>query len=307
MQIQQYLTPEAFVPQAVQTIPQASVRKTASDVTGRKTEQVLFHRHGIQNYAKVVYATIFFCAFFFLWTPVSGQQAGINTHIPDPSAILDLQATDKGVSAPRLSTAQKDAISDPAEGLVVYDTDLKAYTFFDGTQWVLPEIDYTFPDRVYAIVRYPYTETRTDGGTSNVETNLKFQPTTVSPVSIVKESGDGILSLSGNRIVFNQAGRYLVRVSGDFFKIAPAHPTNLKGRIIISREESTANLVNTFFQLPSVNSARSSRVNATVVNMAVGDTLYLLVKKDRFENEDATEGRAAWDEMLLEVELLPDP
>lgn len=261
-----------------------------------------------RHYLRLVFATAFLWGLFLLGSTVSAQQAGIRTHAPHPSAVLDLQSTDKGVLSPRLSTAQKDAIVDPAEGLVVYDTDLKAYTFFDGTQWVLPEVDYTFPDRVYTIVGYPYTETRTDGGTANLESNLKFQQVTVSPTSVVKDSGHGILNLSGNRIVFNQAGRYLIRVSGDFFKIAPAYPQNVKGRIIISLEENTGQLINTFFQLPSVPSARSSRVNVTVVDTAAGGTLYLLVKKDRFEDDpNIAEARAAWDEMLLEIELLPNP
>ncbi|MFC3199145.1 hypothetical protein ACFOET_16085 [Parapedobacter deserti] len=254
-----------------------------------------------------VFAGLFFLTFVLLGNLSSAQQTGVNTRTPHPSAAIDLQSVDKGILAPRLSTIQKEAVVNPAEGLVVYDTDLKAYTFFNGTQWVLPEVDFTFPDRAYAIVAYPRTESRTDGGVNNVETNLKFQPLTVSPASIVKESGDGILSLSGNRLIFNQAGRYLIRVSGDFFKIAPLYSANLKGRIIISREENTANLINTFFHLPSVSSARSSRVNVTVENMAAGDALYLLVKKDRFESADATEARAAWDQMLLEIELLPDP
>jgi hypothetical protein len=269
--------------------------------------QIQHHLISTSSYFRLVFAGAFIWSSFFLGIRVSAQQTGIRTHTPHPSAVLDLQTTDKGILAPRLSTAQKDAISNPAEGLVVYDKDLKAYTFFDGTQWVLPDVDVTFPDRVYAIVGYPYTETRTDGETTNVESNLKFQPVTVSPASIVKESGDGILSLSGNHIVFNRVGRYLIRVSGDFFKIAPLYAGNLKGRVSISLADNAAHLVHTFFHLPSVSSARSSRVNVTVVDMAVGGTLYLQVKKERFEDANAAEARAAWDEMLLEVELLPDP
>ena len=42
---------------------------------------------------------------------------------PDASAILDVQATDKGMLAPRMTTAQRTAIASPATGLLVYDTD----------------------------------------------------------------------------------------------------------------------------------------------------------------------------------------
>ncbi len=43
---------------------------------------------------------------------------------PDPSAKLDLQSTDKGFLPPRMTTAEREAIATPAEGLMVYDTDL---------------------------------------------------------------------------------------------------------------------------------------------------------------------------------------
>lgn len=41
----------------------------------------------------------------------------------DPSAILDLVANDKGMLVPRMTTAERDAIVAPAEGLLMYNTD----------------------------------------------------------------------------------------------------------------------------------------------------------------------------------------
>ncbi|MEO1435828.1 MAG: hypothetical protein AAFV80_09855 [Bacteroidota bacterium] len=42
---------------------------------------------------------------------------------PDASAMLDVQSTDKGLLIPRMTTAQRDAISNPAVGLMVFTTD----------------------------------------------------------------------------------------------------------------------------------------------------------------------------------------
>ena len=42
---------------------------------------------------------------------------------PDPSALLDLQSTGKGLLPPRMTTAQRNAIALPATGLIVYNTD----------------------------------------------------------------------------------------------------------------------------------------------------------------------------------------
>jgi Collagen triple helix repeat (20 copies) len=63
-------------------------------------------------------------------------QSGINTNTPDPSAILDVYSTNKGFLLPRLTTAQRNAISLPAEGLMVYQTDgTSGFYYFNGTVW----------------------------------------------------------------------------------------------------------------------------------------------------------------------------
>jgi hypothetical protein len=51
------------------------------------------------------------------------------------SALLDMTSTTKGLLIPRMSTLQRTAIPSPATGLMVYDTNLNAFMFFDGTNW----------------------------------------------------------------------------------------------------------------------------------------------------------------------------
>lgn len=51
---------------------------------------------------------------------------------PDPSAILDVQATDKGMLIPRLTSGQRTGISSPADGLLVYDTQTNGFWYYDG-------------------------------------------------------------------------------------------------------------------------------------------------------------------------------
>ena len=53
------------------------------------------------------------------------------------SALLDIQSDDKGILIPRLSTVDRTTtISSPATGLLVYDTDLNEFCYYDGNQWV---------------------------------------------------------------------------------------------------------------------------------------------------------------------------
>ncbi len=58
------------------------------------------------------------------------SQVGINTTTPDASSVLDLNSTNKGFLAPRMTTAQRLAITAPADGLVVYDTTSKLFYYY---------------------------------------------------------------------------------------------------------------------------------------------------------------------------------
>ena len=80
-----------------------------------------------------LYRTVLFPAIilFFLSLQILKAQpvtdgegdVGVGTYSPDPSAILDLVANDRGLLVPRLTTAERNAIANPAEGLIIYNTD----------------------------------------------------------------------------------------------------------------------------------------------------------------------------------------
>lgn len=57
------------------------------------------------------------------------------TSAPVASAILELSATNRGFLLPRMTTAQKTAITTPATSLLVYDTDLSAFQYYSGSAW----------------------------------------------------------------------------------------------------------------------------------------------------------------------------
>jgi|GEM_PF-3475670 len=69
-------------------------------------------------------------------------QVGINTVVPNTKSVLDILSKNNntGVLFPRLTTAQRDAISpgtDPSvDGLWIYNTDNKCYEFWNLTKWV---------------------------------------------------------------------------------------------------------------------------------------------------------------------------
>ncbi|HSR39943.1 MAG TPA: hypothetical protein VLL95_13600 [Phnomibacter sp.] len=60
---------------------------------------------------------------------------GIGTQAPHNSSVLDISSTTRGLLAPRMTTAQRNAIASPAKGLLVYDTDLNGLYHYNGSAW----------------------------------------------------------------------------------------------------------------------------------------------------------------------------
>ena len=65
----------------------------------------------------------------------SSGNVGIGTVAPNASAILDVQSTTKGFRLPNMTTVQKNAISSPAAGLMVFDTTLSKACVYSGAAW----------------------------------------------------------------------------------------------------------------------------------------------------------------------------
>jgi len=63
------------------------------------------------------------------------QNLGISANVftPDSSAGLEIQFTNKGLLIPRMTTAQRDSISNPAQSLLIFNTTTKCYEgYLDG-------------------------------------------------------------------------------------------------------------------------------------------------------------------------------
>jgi hypothetical protein len=67
---------------------------------------------------------------------VFSQSIGMGTNQPHASAALDIQSTNKGLLIPRMTSAQRNSIAAPAQGLLVFDTDKGTLYMFDGVEWL---------------------------------------------------------------------------------------------------------------------------------------------------------------------------
>lgn len=82
----------------------------------------------------LLFSVIFFAFFNF---SLIKAQVGIGTTSPDASAQLDINSSSKGLLTPRLTSSQRTAISNPATGLLVYQTDENAgFYYYTGSTWI---------------------------------------------------------------------------------------------------------------------------------------------------------------------------
>src|SRR5258706_5183188 len=88
----------------------------------------------------VIIASAFIPMFFIGMYSVNAQGVGINPsgNPADPSALLDLNAApanNKGLLIPRLTTTERDAITNPAQALQIYNITSKCFEVWENGFW----------------------------------------------------------------------------------------------------------------------------------------------------------------------------
>lgn len=66
---------------------------------------------------------------------ISAQNAGLGTLTPDTSAQFEVKSSSKGLLLPRMTFAQRNAIANPAPGLMIWCTDCDEMQVYNGAVW----------------------------------------------------------------------------------------------------------------------------------------------------------------------------
>jgi len=140
-----------------------------------------------------------------LLTATTYAQIGINNENPDPSAALDITSTTKGLLIPRMTNAQRQAISNPAAGLQVFVTDLDggSFMFYDGTKWGTLSFTKTIPDAptigtalaANAQATVPFTAPSSDGGSVITSYTATSNPGGIT--GTLSQAGSGSITVTG--------------------------------------------------------------------------------------------------------------
>jgi len=101
--------------------------------------KISIHKHNSCNLPARRFYTIQALLLLLLIPVLLSGQVAVNTDGSNPaaSAILDAKSTEKGFLPPRLTHDERDAIVNPAEGLVIYNRDRKILEMFNGSIWTV--------------------------------------------------------------------------------------------------------------------------------------------------------------------------
>ena len=122
-----------------------------------------------------------------------------------PSAVLNIPSTSKGVLMPRMTSSQRLAIANPANGLQVYDTEKKCLMIFKNQSWdCYPGVE-NMTSRIASIVKFG--DISTIGGANNATAESTSVTIEFNPDAVVSK-------VNNNTIKFLRTGQYEVTMVG---------------------------------------------------------------------------------------------
>jgi hypothetical protein len=65
----------------------------------------------------------------------STDNIGIGTGTPNSKALIDMTSTTKGFLPPRMTTTQRELISSPPAGLIIFNQTTSKHEGYTGTTW----------------------------------------------------------------------------------------------------------------------------------------------------------------------------
>jgi len=144
-------------------------------------------------------------------------QVGIGTSSPDASAALDISSTSQGFLPPRMTTAQRDAITQPAAGLTIYNTSKNCNETYIGSSWV-GNTHYIGESYGGGIVFYVYDNGQHGliAATADQSTSIYWYNGSYTTTNAVRNKVNAGL-FNTERIIINQgAGSYAAQICSNY-------------------------------------------------------------------------------------------
>jgi len=211
-----------------------------------------------------------------LMDAILAQSVGIGTSTPDPSARLDVSDNQRGILIPRLTTAERDAITNPARSLLIYNTDCDEYQYYiPGTGWVSILTNVTAGGGGSGtLTAYPATGIWGGGFTANWSpvagaTSYEVRvyqdcgsSTVVATATFPAGSTSGPVSVS---IPCNQARCYEVRATVSSTGCGGTASLLISNRVPVTRSSNPCTTPNTWVSLPAPPAPMPVRENQVTI------------------------------------------
>lgn len=203
-------------------------------------------------------------------------QVGIGTTNPDPSSELHIESTDSGLLIPRMTSAQRDAIVNPANGLLIFNTDTNELQCNINSLvtpiWEAFSLIPTTSSIPGQSVKYSNTDI-----TTNINTNAAIN----LPVCGTEEWNDNatlfVVNTATNSIIINETGRYKVIVNASF-DVANNGPQRANPEIYIALDNVREGTVSSTGYMRRASGHNESSVNFTeVIEITAGQVLTLKI------------------------------
>jgi hypothetical protein len=214
----------------------------------------------------------------FCMAAISHAQVGIGTDNPAPSASLELNSNTKGLLINRVTEAQRVAITSPATGLLVYQTDVQAgFWYYDGARWI--EISYI--DTQGSITHNYGVMSTYANGTANTATGqsgiwVRYDFSTTLGSLITTESGCVDVTAGNNsRIEVGQNGVYNVLVSISLYNASSNDAVNFT----VFKNGIPQNYLSSRFSVPNGEDSYGAATISSIIPMNANDYLELWFKQ----------------------------
>lgn len=194
-------------------------------------------------------------------------QVGINTTTPDPSSILDIESSTSGLLIPRLTSTARDNITDPAIGLMFFNTTESVFQYNSGTVMTPIWSDISYKPSL----KYSNTDITTNINT-NAYTNIPVFGT------IGWNDDTSLYTISGNTVTINVTGRYNLTANVSY--VVPTVTGSTDQRVAVEAQfaingTASGSIAATGY-VRHANGHREASLNITeVFNLAAGDIISL--------------------------------
>jgi hypothetical protein len=136
----------------------------------------------------------------------TGTNIGIGNTSPDAAAALEISSTNKGLLLPRMNTLQREAISNPPPGLMIYNTDINCVEVRTVLMWMSfcngvcsPPSTISTAGSDQVLVVYPV----------NLQANTPVYGT--GNWSVLSGTGGSFINVNNPLTSFNGTGNYVLR------------------------------------------------------------------------------------------------